>query len=336
MSALDRPIFIGGTGRSGTTILKRVLGRHPAVYAIPLESRFLVDTDGLLDLVDALSLRWRAANTDKALRRFESLMRRLRRVHPSWRVMHFLQRATRRDASVLLSPAPYAQHDLGRHLGLEHYDRTVARFLEQIEGFRFRGRWPGTRGFRLRPEVRYGARFERDQLLTLARDFVGRLLQPAVARAGKIRWCDDTPGNLLASDFLLELFPDMKLVHIHRDPRDVLASAIRQRWAPAATASAIDRLKWILEQWRPKRSALPASCFLEIDFGALVSDRRSTLEQLCGFLDLPFDDALLEVPLDRPNLGRYTRDLTRADVQRVEQELGPWMHEFGYRTAGGG
>jgi hypothetical protein len=336
MSALDRPIFIGGTGRSGTTILKRVLGCHPDVYAIPLESRFLVDTDGLGDLVDALTVRWKAANTDKVLRRFESLMRGLRRAHPSWRLMRLVQRATRRDVSVLLSPAPYAQHDLGRHLSLAHYDRTLARFMEDIEGFRFRGRWPGTRAFRLRPDVRYAARFERDRLLSLARDFVVELLQPAVARVGKSRWCDDTPNNLLASDFLLELFPDMKLVHIHRDPRDVLASAVRQRWAPAATASAVQRLKWILEQWRTKREALPPSSFLEVDFEALVRDRRATLERLCGFLDLPFDDALLEVPLDRPNLGRYAQDLSRADVERVEQELGLWMHEVGYRTAGGG
>jgi hypothetical protein len=207
-------------------------------------------------------------------------MRGLRRAHPSWRLMRLVQRATRRDVSVLLSPAPYAQHDLGRHLGLAHYDRTLARFIEDIEGFRFRGRWPGTRGFRLRPDVRYAARFERDRLLSLARDFVVELLQPAVARVGKSRWCDDTPNNLLASDFLLELFPDMKLVHIHRDPRDVLASAVR-----------VQRLKWILEQWRAKREALPP---------------------------------------------RYAQDLSRADVERVEQELGLWMHEVGYRTAGGG
>ena len=37
------PFFVGGTGRSGTTRLTTVLGQHPAVYALPDETRFLID-----------------------------------------------------------------------------------------------------------------------------------------------------------------------------------------------------------------------------------------------------------------------------------------------------
>ena len=57
------PLFVGGTGRSGTTIVAKVLGAHPGYYMIPFETRFLVDPGGLIDLVDGrttfLAFSWR-------------------------------------------------------------------------------------------------------------------------------------------------------------------------------------------------------------------------------------------------------------------------------------
>ena len=44
------PLFIGGTGRSGTTITARLLGSHPAYYKAPTESRFISAAGGLCDL----------------------------------------------------------------------------------------------------------------------------------------------------------------------------------------------------------------------------------------------------------------------------------------------
>ncbi len=50
MSKSDRPpapIFVGGTGRSGTTILGRLLGRHSDYTVIPVEARFHCSPNGL-------------------------------------------------------------------------------------------------------------------------------------------------------------------------------------------------------------------------------------------------------------------------------------------------
>ena len=66
------PIFVGGTGRSGTTIVAQILDAHPRMHMIPIEVRFIVDPGGLCDLV--------AGRTD--LESFESQM-----VGPWWQRM---------------------------------------------------------------------------------------------------------------------------------------------------------------------------------------------------------------------------------------------------------
>jgi len=51
----ERQIFIGGTGRSGTTVMAEVLGTHPQIHTYMRELRFVTDPDGLATLCNALT-----------------------------------------------------------------------------------------------------------------------------------------------------------------------------------------------------------------------------------------------------------------------------------------
>lgn len=53
MNATDRAelVFVGGTGRSGTHILGRLLGSHPQFADVPIESRFHCNKRGVPDLL---------------------------------------------------------------------------------------------------------------------------------------------------------------------------------------------------------------------------------------------------------------------------------------------
>lgn len=47
------PVFVGGTGRSGTTVVAELIGRHAEYQMIPIEARFHVDRNGLFDVLSA-------------------------------------------------------------------------------------------------------------------------------------------------------------------------------------------------------------------------------------------------------------------------------------------
>ena len=71
---LLRPVLVGGTGRSGSTIVGHLLDHHPALTLTrPMEVRFIAGTDGLADAL-AIALAERHSWTPADLRR---LTRRL-------------------------------------------------------------------------------------------------------------------------------------------------------------------------------------------------------------------------------------------------------------------
>jgi outer membrane protein assembly factor BamB len=43
------PVFVGGTGRSGTTVVGQMLGEHPEYAAVPVEVRFHTEAGGVKD-----------------------------------------------------------------------------------------------------------------------------------------------------------------------------------------------------------------------------------------------------------------------------------------------
>ena len=47
----DDVVFVGGTGRSGTHVIARLLGRHSRYFMVPIEGRFHCNPSGLADLV---------------------------------------------------------------------------------------------------------------------------------------------------------------------------------------------------------------------------------------------------------------------------------------------
>lgn len=67
-------VFIGGMGRSGTTITLNALYRHGELAAVPIETKFLVEADGFSELANALTSNFSTAVAPLAIERFKNLM----------------------------------------------------------------------------------------------------------------------------------------------------------------------------------------------------------------------------------------------------------------------
>ena len=295
MSQPFAKIFIGGTGRSGTTILLHGLYRHPDLYAVPIETKFLVSSSGMCDLVDALTTRYAIGTACDALERFDRLMRFL---------------LTERERPV------GTEFNVLEIFGEENYYKALNAFVDRLTRLTFVTRFPpGRFGQHHYPSEVTGAnrvmgRFfpDRQELLSICRQFVDALFQRNAEARGKNGWVEKTPANLMRLEFLQELYPDSLFIHIKRDPRGVIYSQTKQPWAPGDVREAARYMEDTYRAWfdRRKQLNLSARRYLEVTLEELVADTFGTLNRIA----------------DAANIAPYSRDAVSLVVEAMERYWG--------------
>ena len=345
-----KKIFIGGTGRSGTTILSKHLGKHRNVVRIPGESRFIVDKDGVLDLYYSLSLNYSLDQGRIAIRRFKELIYSM--YNPS--------------------VPPYLFYGVLNQFGLEWVDSVLNDLIKNITDGSFVG-WDYRTEFSdqtdLKCEIVYNKAFnsivtklpyrarryiaklrknnrpkeeiyipryfsngDKEVLLAYLKEFVEALFEVTLRRNGKKVWCEDTPANMMHLRFLSKLFPDAYFVHIVRNPIGVAFSMRKQIWAPYEWKDIsnflcnlyrvlIDNERWALENGiRYKR----------VHLEDLASDKEKFIE-LLDFLELE-DDFEKEVIFEEDKVNYWQTQIVKEDYVYLKNELASFVEYYGYGT----
>ena len=148
-------------------------------------------------------------------------------------------------------------------------------------------------------------------------------------------------GAAIHSNFheLPELFPDAKLIHLLRDPRDVSRSCIGMGWVGNVYYGTRYWMEPVL-RWRALEPSLPASQKHELKYEDLIRDPVTELTKICHFLGIDFDDAMLDYPgnstysaPDQSLVEQWRRKLSDEEIMWVESVCSPLMDEVGYAPA---
>ena len=147
--------------------------------------------------------------------------------------------------------------------------------------------------------------------------------------------CDQTPRNVFYIQEILDNFPNAKVVNMVRDPRDVLLSQ-KNKWKRRYFgASGIPFREAIRSyfNYHPiaiskiwNTSILNAKKFEQekrvktIKFEDLLLNPKSTISELCGFLEIDFNESMLRVP----NIGSST-NLDKNSTSGIDKsKIGSW------------
>ncbi len=336
------PLFIGGTGRSGTTVLGRTLSLHRDIFTIPFESRFIVDPYGLRDLVFSLSYEWDQYHGQEAIVNFLRLMDEL---YPSKLRYFYKIAAWKIYPKFHISPPKYHITMDGKWkdepffdykkipfsllISRDKFKRLLNDFMSKLIIAEYSGYWQGY-GTKISPRMYVTRHFEYSEVVALARNFVAGIWEETAKRYNAKIVAEQTPTNLNHALFLRDLFPEMRLIHIYRDPRDVVSSYKRQTWGGNRAAEAVPIIKNTLLKWEQDKRELPKDSYIEISLEELVSHTKETLQRICDFIGVHFDARMLNMDLSKSHSGRWKKDLSEEEVELVERELGWFMRAKGY------
>jgi len=267
----DGPVFVVGAPRSGTTLLRAMLNRHPR-----------------LALCDETFFFYWVAQRRRVFGDLADSARRARAVD------RFLE--TRRIGRLGLDLEALRAH-------LHREATSYPRFLRELIAFYARAQ-------------------------------------------GKPRGGEKTPQHAQVAATLLDWYPDATLIHLVRDPRDVVASLRRMPWgsgSPCADAAL----------WRDCVAGAEA-CerdprFLLVRYETLIERPGAELARVCAALGEEFAPAMLEGEpgrrsdrwwferaqggVETTRVERWRSELSPDDVAVVEWVAGERLARYGYVAA---
>ena len=143
-------------------------------------------------------------------------------------------------------------------------------------------------------------------------------------------WADATPYNVLHADRLLEMFPTARIIHVYRDPRDVLSSYLTKTWGGNDALIVAERIACVYERWFAVRERLPPHSFREIALEQFVAAPAQNMHSLLEFVGVkPYELPYAMVSTQKANCARWVRDDAVASP-KISECLQPIITRLGY------
>ena len=282
-----RPVFVGGTGRSGTTVMGDLLGSHKDIRtSVPIEIKFLANKSGLLHLVFG---RDKSEQKEKfSLFNLTGRIRQRRRAKQAFIKIEkeFIDRIWN-DWWDIDAPPP---HGRGLHSGISK--QRLQELLDRlVKDLRINRVWAGRR-------------------------FMHGFISSQEDHGSQKYWVETTPLNIAQARRILKLFPDALFINMVRDPRDVIASLLTKNWGPTTPMEGLTWIEKRLTDGHNALKAVPAKQQTTIALEDLaINQREGTYQKVMSFLkisDSPAMRKFFEEELTPANAtsGRWKQEIS--------------------------
>ena len=289
------PVFTGGTGRSGTTIIANLLHRHPNAHASsPREIRYLTDRRGLLDLNFGRPLAFETNRRELATR-------------------------LKLDLRVLMG------RDTRQNLFMKQMHR---RWWNELgKKGKPRGLIQGITSDKLEEALdRFGKNHKSDAIAA-SRELFFELSKAQIKKPSVKYFVDSTPLNIQNAERISRLLPESLFINMIRDGRDVALSVSKERWGPNSPEEALDWWKARIEKSFRSLSDIPENNSLTLRLENLVErEREESYQKILNFLNLResnelrtyFDEKLAPAKMSKGSWVKHVNDPKKFDARYIE------------------
>jgi protein-tyrosine sulfotransferase len=164
-------------------------------------------------------------------------------------------------------------------------------------------------------------------------EFADRFATDFLSQEGKSRWVEKTPNNVRVIDRLLTWYPRSKFIHVIRDGRDVMCSlrnhprerVIKGRIVPVSTENPPEKSanRWLEDTIRGLAFRDHPRC-LEVRYESLVQDPERELRRVCAFINVPYEQSMLEPDQVEPERVGQNMNNAMASSPISSKSVGRW------------
>jgi len=174
---------------------------------------------------------------------------------------------------------------------------------------------------------------------------VRSLFAAFAAQHGKRMYGDKTPTYVMDIPMLARMFPESRFVHVIRDGRKTALSLLENRFVSSSVPHAMRYWAARVRSARTAGAFLPADRYMEYRHEDLVREPDTKLREICSFMGIPFEDAMLSYHEKQRSSEHYgsrnmdkppteTRDwrtqMSREDLRLCEILDGELLTDLGY------
>lgn len=301
------PVFIGGTGRSGTTIVGDLLNEHLEVRtSLPTEIKFLSNPGGLLDITFG-----RQENPDKPQHNVSILNFRTyqkRRKRDQQRFDEFFDLIWNKWWEIDAPPP----HGRGLTSGISK-SKLEALLIQLKKSYR------------------------RDRVKA-ANQFMFGLITSQNSSGEEKYWVETTPLNITNATRIIRVIPNAKFINMMRDPRDVISSLLTKNWGPDTALEGIEWIEKRLTKGHNCLSEIPANQQITIKLENLVIHKREeTYIQLLEFLDIEDSPNMKnffnsKMTMEAASSGRWKSEVLDPNFDQKYSEMVERLKSIGVAT----
>lgn len=171
-------------------------------------------------------------------------------------------------------------------------------------------------------------------------------------RLGKPRWGDKSLHTEHYVHQVVREFPDARIIHMCRDPRDRFAS-VRKRFGGDARRVGAATARWLVSMRRAQRNLLlyPRN-YMIVRFEDLATDPEETLMHICAFIGEEYEPHMLTMQgasryresggnssfeqitpgtISTKPVGRFREVLSEGEIAFIQLFAGRLMSSLGYQ-----
>lgn len=172
-------------------------------------------------------------------------------------------------------------------------------------------------------------------------------------RLGRPRWGDKSLHTERYADLVFEHFPDARIIHMIRDPRDRYASVLK-RWKRVRGGAGASTAAWIASARLGERNRRQhPEGYRLLRYEDLAERPEATMRSVCEFIGEPFEPRMMAMEgaaefresggnssyerfaqgtISTASIGRYRSVLSGADIAFIEAQAVDEMRRHGYEA----